>query len=149
MPLQPLESPGGAAWASKLRHLNCEGLWIQAKARSKEVTLVNVLRSSNPADILTKYLDPKTLQSELKTIHMRSSAGRPDTAPATAHRSADCSLYDFSCRSSLLVLVPQTLCCWQLLATYVYIIDRWFVLPMATENHLRWFLDRRHLNTYH
>ena len=53
----------------KLRHLDCEDLWIQAKARDKEITLVKVLGTSNPADILTKDLDQKTLQSALDHEH--------------------------------------------------------------------------------
>ena len=70
---------------SKLRHLDCEDIWIQAKVRNKEVKLVKVLGTSNPADILTKYLDQKTLQSALATMNMRSEAGRPESTPAAAH----------------------------------------------------------------
>ena len=69
----------------KLRRLDCEDLWIQAKVRNKEVKLVKVLETSNPADILTKDHDQKTLQSALATTSMRPEAGRPESAPAAAH----------------------------------------------------------------
>ena len=69
----------------KLKHLDCEELWIQGKDRNKEVKLVKELGTSNPADILTKYLDQKTLQSALQTMNMRSEVGRPMSAPTAAH----------------------------------------------------------------
>ena len=68
-----------------LRQLDCEDLWIHAKIRNKEVELVQVLGTSNPADILTKYLDQKTVQLPLQTMNMRSGARRPMSAPTAAH----------------------------------------------------------------
>lgn len=68
----------------KLRHLDCEDLWIQSKVRSKDVELLKVLGAENPADILTKYVDPKTLQSALKRINMIVESGRPASAPQGA-----------------------------------------------------------------
>ena len=68
----------------KLRHLDCEDLWIQSKVRAKEVELLKVLGAENPADILTKYIDARTLQSALKRINMVSESGRPASAPAAA-----------------------------------------------------------------
>ena len=50
----------------KLRHLDCADLWIQAKVWNTELTLVKVLGTSNPTNILTKHLDQKTLQSALR-----------------------------------------------------------------------------------
>ena len=38
----------------RVRHLDVEDLWVQAKVREKKVDLVNVKGSDNPADILTK-----------------------------------------------------------------------------------------------
>ena len=68
----------------KLRHLDCEDLWIQAKVREKEVTLIKVLGAVNPADILTKYLDRKTLDAALITMRMVSESGRAASAPQAA-----------------------------------------------------------------
>ena len=68
-----------------LKHIDCEDLWIQAEVRNKEFKLVKLLETSNPVDILTKYLDQKTLKSALQTMNMRSEAGRPVSAPTAAH----------------------------------------------------------------
>ena len=70
----------------KLRHLGCEDLWIQSKVRSKDVELLKVLGAENPADILTKYVDPKTLQSALKRINTIVEPGRPASAPQAAEQ---------------------------------------------------------------
>ena len=68
----------------KLRHLDCEDLWIQSKVRSKDVQLFKVLGAENPADILTKYVDSKILQAALARVNMISEEGRPASAPAAA-----------------------------------------------------------------
>ena len=68
----------------KLRHIDCEDFWIQAKVREKEVTLIKVLGAVNPADILTKYLDRKTLDAALITMRMVSESGRAASAPQAA-----------------------------------------------------------------
>ena len=68
----------------KLRHLDCEDLWIQAKVRSKDVQLCKVLGAENPADILAKYVDSKILQAALQRVGMISETGRPACAPAAA-----------------------------------------------------------------
>ena len=68
----------------KLHHLDCEDPWIQSKVRSKYVELLKVLGAEHPADILTKYVDPKTLQSALKRIDMIVASGRPASAPQAA-----------------------------------------------------------------
>ena len=46
--------------------------------------LLKVLGAENPADILAKYVDPKTLQSALKRIKMIVESGRPASAPQAA-----------------------------------------------------------------
>ena len=68
----------------KLRHLDCEDLWVQSKVRSKDVELCKVLGAANPADILTKYVDAKTLQGALQRVNMISKEGRPASAPAAS-----------------------------------------------------------------
>ena len=65
----------------KLRHLDCEDLWIQSKVRSKDVELLKALGTKTPADILTKYVDPETLKSALSRINMVVESGRPASAP--------------------------------------------------------------------
>ena len=57
---------------------------IQSKIGPKGVELVKVIGAEIPADILTKYVDPKTLQSALKRINMVVESGRPASAPQAA-----------------------------------------------------------------
>ena len=45
---------------------------------------LKVLGAENPADILTQYVDPKTLQSAFKRINMIVESGRPASAPKAA-----------------------------------------------------------------
>ena len=64
----------------RLRHLDCGDPRIQSKVRSNNVELLKVLGEQHPADILTKYVDPKTLQSALKRINMVVESGKPASA---------------------------------------------------------------------
>ena len=68
----------------KFRHLDTEDLWIQSKIRSKEIQLLKVLGAVNPADVLTKYIDAKTLAAALKTMGLELEENRPESAPAAA-----------------------------------------------------------------
>ena len=68
----------------KLRHLDCQDLWIQPKVHSKEIQLLKVLGAENPADILTKYIVQKTLSAALAKMGMVLESGRPESAPAAA-----------------------------------------------------------------
>ena len=77
----------GIAWRrglGKLRHLDCEDVWIQSKVRSKDVELLKVLGAETSADILTEYVDHKTSQSALSKISMVVESGRPASAPQPA-----------------------------------------------------------------
>ena len=56
----------------KIRHLDVEDLWVQAKVRDKTIELVKVLGAENPADILTKYVDKGILTKMLSRLGMRS-----------------------------------------------------------------------------
>ena len=69
----------------KLRHLDCEDLWIQSKVRSKDVELLKVLGPEKTAGILTEYVGPKTLQSARKRINMIVESGRLASAPQASN----------------------------------------------------------------
>ena len=79
----------------KIRHLDVEDLWVQAKVRDKTIELVKVLGAENPADILTKYVDKGILNKMLATLGMKIQSGRssaapelpPDNSPVKAVRS--------------------------------------------------------------
>ena len=65
----------------KIRHLDVEDLWVQAKVRDKTVELVKILGAENPADILTKYVDRGILTKMLAKLGMRVQTGRSTAAP--------------------------------------------------------------------
>ena len=67
----------------KIRHLHVSDLWIQEKIAKGLLTLHKIAGSENPADILTKYVDTKTLNGALERLHMRFHEGRAKSAPAT------------------------------------------------------------------
>ena len=77
---------GIARWRGlwKLRHLDCEDLWIQQKICNKEIQQFKELGAENPADVLTKHIDQKTLSAALAKMGMLCESGRPESAPAAA-----------------------------------------------------------------
>ncbi len=66
---------------AKLRHVEIADLWTQDKIRDGSVALKKVLRTANPADLLTKYLDREAIHSHCAGVGVWSEAGRPRAAP--------------------------------------------------------------------
>ena len=64
----------------KIRHLDVEGLWVQAMVGEKVVDLVKEPGSDIPADCLTKYVDRAKLTKMLKLSGMRVMEGRSGAA---------------------------------------------------------------------
>ena len=65
----------------KIRHLDCTDLWVQDKIRSKQILLQKVLGAANPADVMTKYVDRKTLDMAMPKLGLYAATGRPACAP--------------------------------------------------------------------
>ena len=65
----------------KVRHLAVAQLWVQEKVRNKEVSLHKVLGTSNPADLLTKFLPQPSIMKYLGLLKVRVVEGRPASAP--------------------------------------------------------------------
>ena len=65
----------------KIRHLATTDLWIQDKVRSKQLELVKILGTENPADVLTKYVNRQIMEAATAKMGLRSMAGRPACAP--------------------------------------------------------------------
>ena len=65
----------------KIRHLDVTDLWIQDRIRSKAITLSKVLGTENMADVLTKYVERKTMDAALARMGLHSASGRPACAP--------------------------------------------------------------------
>lgn len=65
----------------KVRHLQTQFLWVQEMTNNGKATIHKVGTNSNPADLLTKYLDSNTIEQHLQRIHLHSSLHRPSQAP--------------------------------------------------------------------
>ena len=65
----------------KLRHLDTQSLWIQDAVRQRRVKLEKVLGTENPADLMTKYLDQRTMDHMLSKMDIHIVGGRAETAP--------------------------------------------------------------------
>ena len=66
----------------KIRHLATTDFWIQDKVRSKQIELLKVLGTDNPAYVLTKYVNRQTMEKALTTMGMHVLSGRPACVPA-------------------------------------------------------------------
>ena len=66
----------------KIRHLATTDLWIQDKIRSRQMELVKILGTENPADVLTKYVTRQLTEEATSKMGLRSMTGRPACAPA-------------------------------------------------------------------
>ena len=65
----------------KVRHLDTQALWIQDAVRQRRVYLEKVLGTENPADLMTKHLDQKSIDKNLEKIGCRLLVGRAKSAP--------------------------------------------------------------------
>ena len=73
----------------KLRHLNTQALWIQDAVREQTVKLLKVPGSQNPADLMTRHLDAKSLAKMVTKMGLKEVAGRSLIAPKLAGNNVD------------------------------------------------------------
>ena len=66
----------------KVRHIAVHLLWLQEKVRNKEVSLIKIDGSKNPADLFTKYLDGTPVDRCTSELGMTAELGRSSAAPA-------------------------------------------------------------------
>ena len=50
----------------KIRHLHTSDLWVKEKAQKGLVKVYKILGSENPADVLTKHVNGKTMSAALE-----------------------------------------------------------------------------------
>ena len=72
----------------RIRHLATTDLWIQEKIRDGKVELLKILGTENPADVLTKYVDKKTMEAALAKLSLEFQEGRSQIAPNIMGTSA-------------------------------------------------------------
>ena len=66
----------------KVRHLHTTDLWIQEKVRNKDIALLKVWGTENPADAMTKYLNAADMEKALQKMGVVYMDGRAAIAPA-------------------------------------------------------------------
>ena len=64
----------------KMRHVKVGSLWIQEAADTGELKYKKVLGTSNPADLMTKYLAEKDIEKYMNIINQEYRKGRAETA---------------------------------------------------------------------
>ena len=67
----------------RVRHLQTQYLWVQELINNGKVSIHKVGTNSNPADLLTKYLDSNKMHEHLQRIGIHDSHNRPTNAPKT------------------------------------------------------------------
>ena len=72
----------------KVRHLDTQALWIQDAVRQRRVHLEKVLGTENPADLMTKHFDQKSIDKNLAKLGCVFIKGRAKTAPRLAEEAA-------------------------------------------------------------
>ena len=60
----------------KIRHLDTQLLWVQQKQLRGNINYQKVDGKQNPADLMTKGLDEKTMHEHLKKLACRFESGR-------------------------------------------------------------------------
>ena len=68
----------------KIRHLDTQSLWIQQAVRKKQLGLLKVKGTENPADLMTKYLDQATMYKMNELMGLEVRTGRSAIAPQVA-----------------------------------------------------------------
>jgi hypothetical protein len=70
------------------RHIDVHYLWVQERIANKDLVLSKVWGHDNPADLLTKYLDSKTMKRHMALFGFEYMEGRSAEAPVLSHISA-------------------------------------------------------------
>ena len=71
----------GRKGLGKVMHLDTQALWIQDAVRRRRISLEKVLGTENPADLMTKHLDRKSMHKTLNKLSVVVSEGRASSAP--------------------------------------------------------------------
>ena len=69
------------AGLGKLRKLETGCLWLQSAVKAKKLQVRKVLRTENPADLLTKHLASADMWKHLETLQMMPEDGRTGAVP--------------------------------------------------------------------
>ena len=64
------------------RHIEVHYLWVQEKVANKDIKISKVWGRENPADLLTKHLDSKTMARYMTILGIEPLEGRSAAAPS-------------------------------------------------------------------
>ena len=64
--------------SGKLRHINIGLLWVQEKEQKGETTYKKIEGSKNPPDLMTKYVNPQTAATHMRTMNQGVKEGRAE-----------------------------------------------------------------------
>ena len=62
----------------KLRHIQTQYIWLQERVSAKDLSLTKVVGTSNPADMMTKYLARADMDKHLEFSDLILRTGRAD-----------------------------------------------------------------------
>ena len=65
----------------KVRHIETNQLWVQDKVREKKIEIIKVKGTDNIADPLTKHVDCRSIEKNLRETECRISVGRHELMP--------------------------------------------------------------------
>ena len=65
----------------KVRHLRTQGLWVQEVGILGRIAYRKVLAEKKPADVLTEHMAAELASRHLKTLSMKLSSARTESAP--------------------------------------------------------------------
>ena len=65
----------------KIRHLDTRHLWVQDVQKRQQAEMKKIAGEKNPADILTKGVDRRTLDKHLEAMGIIDLSGRADENP--------------------------------------------------------------------
>ena len=61
----------------RMRHIEIRDLWLQKEVLKGLVKVVKIPGESNPADLMTKFLNAETVKERLKAMNLRTMPGNP------------------------------------------------------------------------
>eukprot|EP00973_Karenia_brevis_P037130 5118797-Karenia_brevis.AAC.1 len=61
-----------------MRHLEIRGLWLQKEVYDGKLVVEKIPREENPADLMTKALSAKDIQSRLNSMSIERCSNRVD-----------------------------------------------------------------------
>ena len=89
----------------KIQHLDVEDLRVKQKIRDRDVDLVKILGTDNPADVLTQYVAADLLNKMLGNIGMVHMDGRASTTPELPKEQ--CQATTLICKTRVLLQVAN------------------------------------------